>query len=273
MRMLLRQSVFDAYRDGIPRALLFCGQEGVGKVVTAKALAEHYTNSLYVTYMRNVSVDGIRSIKKEAGISTLSGEPRFFIVVLDGLHSSSYNALLKVLEEPLDGVYFILIHSKGNVPLTVWSRCFRVFFPRYSNSEICTMLTNSGMSFSDAQKISSMSCGSMTRVVELMEHADERRGFLEAVHLLRDGESELYLSKTRNFTDYQSWLLLSWLRCLLCYKAIGDAGLMDFRKEDFYGFDKEWTFNVVRKMLNGIWKISKPSLRFMYFGTVLGEWK
>ena len=62
---------------------------------------------------KKVGVEEIREIKKKFNTSSLNNLPRFTIFDdADLLNSNSANALLKLIEEPSDLNYFILINNK-----------------------------------------------------------------------------------------------------------------------------------------------------------------
>ncbi|MGL5972335.1 MAG: hypothetical protein ACRCZK_01225 [Oscillospiraceae bacterium] len=72
-----------------------------------------------------ITIDKIRQMKKTVNLLPMSSKGKVYIIKnADQLNVNSQNALLKVLEEPCDDIYFILTTSKINVILeTVISRC------------------------------------------------------------------------------------------------------------------------------------------------------
>ncbi len=56
--------------------------------------------------------------------SIFNDKPRFVLIDnIEFLNKNSINALLKILEEPNNNVYFILIHNNTNILSTLKSRC------------------------------------------------------------------------------------------------------------------------------------------------------
>ena len=83
-------------------------------------------NFIYLgkNYKKKISVDDIRELKKKINISSLNNLPRF--IILDDVETfniNSANALLKIIEEPSDTNFFILINNKSqNIIETLKSR-------------------------------------------------------------------------------------------------------------------------------------------------------
>lgn len=73
----------------------------------------------------NISIDEIRYIKNK--LYHTPGASKYRVIVIDGVDAMNYNAsnaLLKILEEPNENIFFILIaHNISKVPATVRSRC------------------------------------------------------------------------------------------------------------------------------------------------------
>ncbi len=82
-----------------------------------------------------IKIAAVREIRSKAYETSLNGRGRV-IIVKDAnlLNRSSANALLKILEEPPDGLLFILTASSaGDLPATVVSRCTKYFISPVSN--------------------------------------------------------------------------------------------------------------------------------------------
>lgn len=134
----------------IAHAYLFSGPRGTGKTTVAKIFARAINcenpvngnpcgncpscmssingNNVDITEIdaaSNNGVDNIRALIDEARYKPLNGGYKVFII--DEVHmlsQSAYNALLKTLEEPPEGVVFILATTElRKVPATVYSRC------------------------------------------------------------------------------------------------------------------------------------------------------
>ena len=89
-----------------------------------------FSNIIYLSgsEFKNVKVDDIRALKKKIFQSTISNEPRFIIFdSIELFNINSLNALLKIIEEPSDNNFFLLINNKSKPILeTIKSRCIEI---------------------------------------------------------------------------------------------------------------------------------------------------
>ncbi|RKF23401.1 DNA polymerase III subunit delta' [Altericroceibacterium spongiae] len=91
---------------------------------------------------RNISVDQIRTMQHRLNTRPTLGSRRAIIVdPADDMEKSASNALLKSLEEPPVGSYFLLVsHRPGRLLPTIRSRCRILRFPTLSTAEIDNIL-------------------------------------------------------------------------------------------------------------------------------------
>lgn len=91
---------------------------------------------------RNISVDQIRRMQARLTTRPTLGSRRVVIIdPADDLEKASVNALLKSLEEPPAGTFFLLVtHRPGRLLATVRSRCRMLRFPVLKDAEIDAVL-------------------------------------------------------------------------------------------------------------------------------------
>jgi len=91
---------------------------------------------------RSISVDQVRAMQHRLTTRPTLGARRAIIIdPADDLEKSAANALLKSLEEPPAGSFFILIsHRPGRLLPTIRSRCRILRFPELSAEDVDTIL-------------------------------------------------------------------------------------------------------------------------------------
>ena len=73
---------------------------------------------------KNIDIGQIRNLISNLNKSSFNSKPRFVLIDnINLLNLNSVNALLKVIEEPNDNIYFILINNNTRVIPTLKSRC------------------------------------------------------------------------------------------------------------------------------------------------------
>ena len=201
--------------DRISHAYLFTGSRGTGKTTCAKILAKAVNcldpkdgspcgeceicreidngTSIDVFEMdaaSNRKIDDIRGI-----IDEVQGAPykcRYKVYIIDEVHmltAESFNALLKILEEPPSYVIFILATTEVHkIMLTIQSRCQRFDFHRIPPRDIADRLLyvanqeNITLDDSAAMLIASVSDGAMRDALSLLDRC---------IAISRDVDSEV----------------------------------------------------------------------------------
>ncbi|MGH9408192.1 MAG: DNA polymerase III subunit delta', partial [Vicinamibacterales bacterium] len=195
----------------LPPTLLFTGPEGVGKRLTAVALAQalncdrqasestgrpaefpgsacgecrtctRIARGVHADVVLvepgesgSIKVDQVRDAIERSAYRPFEGRRRVVIVdPADALIPEAQNALLKTLEEPPSASVFILITSTPDVLLpTVLSRCHRLRFAPLEAAEVAgVLMRDHGYSEKDAHAAAAAAGGSLGRA--LAEDAED----------------------------------------------------------------------------------------------------
>ena len=177
--------------DTLTPSLILSGPEGVGKRLTAIAIAQALNCAdacgVCATCRRiargahgdvqliepgdtgSIKVDQIRAAIERSVYRPFEGRKRVTIIdQADALMDSAQNALLKTLEEPLPASVFILVTSRPDVLLTtVRSRCAHLRFGRLQSAEVAEVLERQDYSHTDALAAAAISDGSVRRALDI----------------------------------------------------------------------------------------------------------
>ncbi len=111
---------------------------------------------------RNISVAQIRGMQQRLTTRPTLGSRRVIIVdPADDMEASASNALLKSLEEPPQGTFFLLVANRPSRLLpTIRSRCRVMRFPLMESAEIASMLSElAPQSDARTRELAVLSCG------------------------------------------------------------------------------------------------------------------
>lgn len=160
-------------KDRLPNKILLTGPKGIGKATLAfhfinyvlsinedcaYNLDNHTINKNNKSYKlilnktnpnlflididiqkKNIEIDQIRNLIKNMSKSSFNFKPRFIIIDnIDHMNLSASNSLLKILEEPSDNTFFLIINSNKKILETIRSRCLD-FKIRLTNSDTLTI--------------------------------------------------------------------------------------------------------------------------------------
>ncbi len=160
----ITQTLKNSIKSGkIAHAFIFSGPRGIGKTSTARILAkslncpnqkdynpcnqcevcESITNGSNIDVIEidgasNRRIDEIRTLRES--VQYAPSTVKYKVYIIDEVHmltTESFNALLKVLEEPPPHIIFIFATTDiHKVPATILSRCQRYEFRRLTTEEI-----------------------------------------------------------------------------------------------------------------------------------------
>lgn len=108
---------------------------------------ESYTDlTVYPAEGKKISVDGISQIIEDSSLKPVEGDKKLYIITgFEGASALVQNKLLKTLEEPLEGIYFLLGATALSPVLdTVLSRVKLLEIPPFSEAEILGALERKG---------------------------------------------------------------------------------------------------------------------------------
>ena len=94
---------------------------------------------------KSIDINQIRNLILSLNKSSFNKKPRFVLIDnIELLNINSVNALLKILEEPNDNIYFILINNNKKILPTLKSRCinFNVHLTSNQSLEITNKILN-----------------------------------------------------------------------------------------------------------------------------------
>jgi DNA polymerase III subunit delta' len=178
---------------------------------------EHPDVGLVIPYGRNILVDAIRGLEREANFRPYEASARFFIIDnADKMNDAASNALLKTLEEPPSTTHIFLITSRPDSLLpTIRSRCQTLRFGPVEVVELEKLLLKTHKySQTDARLIASYAQGSVAEAmsIDLEEFRARRNSILRVLRsvlqksdvssMLRTSEEMAEAKNKEYFEDY-----------------------------------------------------------------------
>lgn len=173
---------------------------------------------LLIPYNKNILVDAVRDLEKEANYRPYEAGARFFIIDdADKMNDAASNALLKTLEEPSVTSHIFLVTARPDSLLqTIRSRCQTMRFAPIETAEIERKILD-GAKFSpeDAELVARLSAGSIGRALDFDPEKFRRRrdamlkvlqsltGKPDHPALLKIGEE---MNDAKNKDDYELYL-------------------------------------------------------------------
>jgi DNA polymerase-3 subunit delta' len=153
-----------------------------------------------------ITIGSIRGLKKESSLSSIdAGRKLFLIFDADAMNDQAANAVLKVLEEPTEGIVFLLTTSRiDRVKETIRSRCHLVHCSTLTEDEIAEALrTREGVEEQQSRSIARLANGSY-RTARALLGEELQRSRTDAVQFLRTvlGHSPIKIAEAVD--DYRS---------------------------------------------------------------------
>jgi len=166
--------------------------------------SEHADIGLVIPYNKNILIDAVRDLEKEANFRPYEAKARFFLVdeaeKLNTAKDNAANALLKTLEEPAPTSYIFLITSRPDALLpTILSRCQTIRFAPIPSKEIENhLLETKNFSPDDAQLLAKLSAGSIGHALsmDLEKFRRQRESMLKVLESLLIKQDRAVLLRT-----------------------------------------------------------------------------
>jgi len=145
---------------------------------------------------RNITIDQIRRMQQRLNTRPTLGSRRAVIIdPADDMEKSAVNALLKSLEEPPAGTYFLLVtHRPGRLLATVRSRCLTLPFAPMGDGQVEEVLRRDAPEADAAARAAAVAAarGSPGAALDFVGHG---LGRLQALmqQLIREGDQDFAL--------------------------------------------------------------------------------
>jgi DNA polymerase-3 subunit delta' len=201
-----------------------------------------------------IKISSIRDIRKF--LSMDYREVKFRIILISGAHlmnEEAQNALLKNLEEPPEGVIFILSTPfPALLRETIRSRCWTINFQALKSGEIEEILVSHfKIDANQAKSVAPFSNGSITEALNLLQH-DMASLKAKTILILRYSFGKRYHSALEEFksvTDEQGseaykiiiLMIISWLNDLQKYRIGLENYFFDDHTETLQKFDLKFS--------------------------------
>lgn len=208
---------------------------------------------LKIPRAQNIKINSIRDIKKFLSLDY--SDIKYRIILISDAHlmnEAAQNALLKNLEEPPEGVIFILTTPfPALLRETIRSRCWIVNFEPLSNSEIQEILVKYfDIGKSDAESVAPFAGGSVSSALSLLENDFEQLKE-KTIFILRYSFGRKYSSAINEFSTYISegdsegiktliQMMTIWLNDVQKYRYGEDNFFFKDYKETLEKFNKKF---------------------------------
>ncbi len=163
--------------------------------------SEHPDIGFIIPYGKNILVDAVRDLEREANFRPYEAKARFLLIDdADKMNDAASNALLKTLEEPPATSYIFLITSRPDSLLpTILSRCQTIrLSPIPTNVIKDHLLETKKFSPDDAAILAKLSAGSIGNALslDLEKFRNQRETMLKVVESLLIKQDRVILLRT-----------------------------------------------------------------------------
>jgi len=184
-----------------------------------------------------ISIDKIRELRRQSSYKSFEGRGRIAIIVdAERMSEEAANSVLKILEEPPEKMYLLMISSRPNLLLpTISSRCQIIKFEPLKATEIeQAIIENYNIEQEKSRLTSRLASGSYRRAVELLDDNIQEMQNQSLEFFRKSVQSEftqiLYVDELlkacqrdlKKVKDLLS-LLLIWFRDALVFRETGES--------------------------------------------------
>ncbi len=181
-----------------------------------------------------IGIDAIRELKRESGYKRYEGKYKVYIITqAEKMRPEAANALLKLLEEPPEGVVLILITESIHKMLpTIKSRCQLIRFPYLPESQLLELAQQylPDVPASDLPVLVRLSGNNLKRMVRLASEdvkqmRDDMVEWLRRIVRIARGQDLLAMveplvqKKDRDRIFLLLWLMLLWFQDVLYLRS------------------------------------------------------
>ncbi len=218
-----------------------------------------------------ILINSIKEIKKSIQLSIQHNKYKLHLILdaekLCYPKAEPANALLKILEEPSENNFFILVVSDISKILdTIKSRCTTIFFNPIQVEDNYKYLLNNNIDDQNAKIISELSFGNISHSLEISNNFDEKMSKLyKLIQSLFDNDlakwkKEFSLIKEKNKIFEILNFILLFLRDVHAFKLSNNNNSIVFNNYEndiikiskTYSFDISKCYNTINKTINNI---------------------
>lgn len=191
---------------------ILCKEGGCGRCISCIKVEDGNHEGVYEP--KNLKADGIREFVEQVYITSESDVKVMIIRQLDKVDVKVQNFLLKSLEEPVDGVVFVLgVQRQTAVLETVKSRSKKLSLSPFSKESLNAYFSKTFRGYSKAVTDEAVDCslGSLTRCDELLSDEDFAGDMTDVVFMLRGLTSSKVNLKMQKRLDIKDGKLVKYL--------------------------------------------------------------
>lgn len=191
------------------QVVLLTGPDSVGKATIARQAALDAVPPYDFCEIRKLTSDGARALQDFAGTFALSGSRKVILIDLDGASAQACNQLLKVLEEPPDYVYFLLVASEPVLP-TIASRSVILRFGLLPDEAVYDILVGQGMSPDAARRVAPLGGGRVEPALQWVHDGASRTRLSRVLKAVSQRDAVQLDQALRDWDDAAHELLEVW---------------------------------------------------------------